>query len=62
MKVHESGSLWNGDTYNICSNYGHFVLEVNGKFHCSGDNLLELYEEIEKLNRAPRSEKIQQLN
>lgn len=62
MKVHETGSLWNGDTYNICSRYGHYTLEVNGKFYCSGDSVTELYEELEELEKIARSVHLNQLN
>lgn len=62
MKIHESGSLWNGDRYNICSSHGYFVLEVNDEFYCSGDNLTELYDEIEEIEREARKNKIKQMS
>ena len=62
MRMYESGSLWNGDTYDIYIQHGHFVLEVNGKFHSSGDTMNEIHDDIEELEKAARNEKIVQLN
>jgi len=62
MRIFESGLLWSGDTYDIWRIHEHFQLDINGKFHSTGDNIHEITAELQRLEHDAREERIEKLN